>query len=657
MADIQDIEKLPEKMADWEIREIIGEGASGIVYRAERRSDAGTQVCAIKKIPVPGSREEMYLLRREYKDPKTVGKYLDGLLEEYLREITVMYELKDNENIVRIYDHEVIRQEKGPGWILYVQMEYLMDFRTYSSLHTLEENDIIRLGMDICKALTGCEKKKIIHRDIKPENIFVTETGDFKLGDFGIAREIPGGTLSYSMKGSYRFMAPEIFNGIKYNQTVDIYSLGMVLYILTNRNRSPFVNVSEEVVYYREEQEALQRRMAGEKLPQPCNASPGLAGIIIRAADADPAKRYHCSQDFYNDLAQLQRGEEAGKAKERPADSGKKTKNRPVSGKALCCSCLMVLLCCCAAVVMLILTRTENPSLHGTVTEEQRVTGLTGTTEKNTDETVNTESIVNGASKLLREAKQTAGSNDGQFRKLFLNYSEDSIKSWSAFFTAIADYEYENIVVMTEQSPYAMIGVTDYNNDPLDDNDLDSVSQTAVIVENSGTWKFDLDEEVRKMMVTEVVSKEADVYPDDLVDVLSAGGVEYSEDRNNYMYLDPKLYYAGKSICFVRHLWETTDGNIGFTIWLVNGTDKALEARNVTVRFTDKRYGMIAEETVEIGETVAPFSNVLLEYSTEVSDWRIEGQETEAGSTAEKWIYIDANIVSMNADLQEPNDI
>ena len=56
--------------------------------------------------------------------------------------------------------------------------------------HPLSEEDVIRLGIDLCRALEICQKYNIIHRDIKPENIFYSEQGSFKLGDFGIARQL-----------------------------------------------------------------------------------------------------------------------------------------------------------------------------------------------------------------------------------------------------------------------------------------------------------------------------------------------------------------------------------------------------------------------------------------------------------------------------------
>lgn len=69
-------------------------------------------------------------------------------------------------------------------------MEYLTSFMEYCAGRALSEDDVLRLGIDLCKALEYCQCQNIIHRDIKPENIFVSRFGEFKLGDFGIAREL-----------------------------------------------------------------------------------------------------------------------------------------------------------------------------------------------------------------------------------------------------------------------------------------------------------------------------------------------------------------------------------------------------------------------------------------------------------------------------------
>ena len=69
------------------------------------------------------------------------------------------------------------------------------------------------MGRELTSALIFCQKKGLIHRDIKPENIFVSEAGQFKLGDFGVARTVEKTTGGLSRKGTEKYMAPEVYLG------------------------------------------------------------------------------------------------------------------------------------------------------------------------------------------------------------------------------------------------------------------------------------------------------------------------------------------------------------------------------------------------------------------------------------------------------------
>ena len=117
-----------------------------------------------------------------------------------------------------------MEHKKDPGWDIYIRMELLESFVEYTKHRELTEGDVIRLGIDICNALELCERQKIIHRDIKPANIFVSTSGSFKLGDFGIARKLERANSTMSHKGTYSYMAPEIFYGERhYDSTIDTW--------------------------------------------------------------------------------------------------------------------------------------------------------------------------------------------------------------------------------------------------------------------------------------------------------------------------------------------------------------------------------------------------------------------------------------------------
>lgn len=169
-------------------------------------------------------------------------------------------------------------------------MEYLTSFMEYCAGRALSEDDVLRLGIDLCKALEYCQCQNIIHRDIKPENIFVSRFGEFKLGDFGIARELERTMSGLSKKGTYSYMAPEMYKGEAYDSRVDIYSLGIVLYKLRNHNRLPFISLEKQLITYRDKENALNKRMAGEKLPRPAEAGDAFAEVILKACAFDQGK-------------------------------------------------------------------------------------------------------------------------------------------------------------------------------------------------------------------------------------------------------------------------------------------------------------------------------------------------------------------------------
>ena len=95
---------------------------------------------------------------------------------------------------------------------------------------TMETEEILRMGKDLCRALIECQKHNILHRDIKPANIFVSNDGDFKLGDFGVAKIAKEHQIGASVTGSYSYMAPEMYFGESGDSRVDLYSLALVLY-------------------------------------------------------------------------------------------------------------------------------------------------------------------------------------------------------------------------------------------------------------------------------------------------------------------------------------------------------------------------------------------------------------------------------------------
>lgn len=290
---------------EWELIEKIGEGSFGKVYKAKRTERGRSFYSAIKIISIPASKGELDSVRSEMNNEQSTREYFRNLVEDCIQEIYTMEHFCGNSNVVSFEDFKVVEYLDEIGWDISIRMEYLTSFMDYCTGKELTEKEVIKLGCDLAMALIYCRKLNIIHRDVKPENIFVSRFGDFKLGDFGIAREQAHTMSNMSKKGTYSYMAPEIYKGEKYDSSIDIYSLGIVLYKLMNQNRLPFLSLDKQLITYRDKETALARRMAGEKMPVPVNASAAFSHIILKACAYEPGKRYRKPEDMLRDLEKL----------------------------------------------------------------------------------------------------------------------------------------------------------------------------------------------------------------------------------------------------------------------------------------------------------------------------------------------------------------
>lgn len=284
--------KLDQVWKEWNIDKLIGEGSFGKVYKIVREDFGHTYVAALKVIDIPQNKSEYLAIKNEGLTDESVQEYYKSVVGDIVDEFALMSQLKGNSNIVSYEDHAVIPKEDGFGWTICIRMELLTPLYSYLEKKQLTIGNVIQLGIDMCKALEVCQKYNIIHRDIKPENIFVSDIGTFKLGDFGIARQLENATSGMSKKGTYTYMAPEVYKGLEYDSSVDIYSLGIVLYRFLNNNRTPFMPPAPLQIKYSDKEQANLRRISGQKIPKPCNADGRLVEIVLKACAYAPGDRY-----------------------------------------------------------------------------------------------------------------------------------------------------------------------------------------------------------------------------------------------------------------------------------------------------------------------------------------------------------------------------
>ena len=190
-------------------------------------------------------------------------------------------------NIVSVYDYGT----DGADGEQYIVMELVEGQDLSAILHdrgALSVDDAVRVAIAVASALEVAHRKGIVHRDVKPGNILITDSGDIKVTDFGIARAVAEAsmTVTGTTLGSVHYFSPEQARGDQVTGASDVYALAIVLFeMLTGRR--PFEADSAAAV-------ALKR--LSEDAPTPTSighpVAPGLEAILMRALSREQADRY-----------------------------------------------------------------------------------------------------------------------------------------------------------------------------------------------------------------------------------------------------------------------------------------------------------------------------------------------------------------------------
>ena len=286
----------------WTVAEYLGGGSFGKVYRIEREEFGYKYEAALKVIRIPHTEDEVNAVRHEGMTEDSIDSYFYSVVKGITTELALLSQLSGNSNIVSYEDHSVIKLKDSFGWEIYLRMELVTPLFEHLKGKNVTARDVILMGIDISKALEICEKNNIIHRDIKPDNIFYSRQGTYKLGDFGIARKLDKAAAEMTKVGTFSYMAPEVYKGQPYDHTVDIYSLGLILYQFMNLNRRPFMPPYPDPVSVEDNEEANMKRLSGADMPRPCYADDDLSDIILKACAFDHKDRYQSAAELRADL-------------------------------------------------------------------------------------------------------------------------------------------------------------------------------------------------------------------------------------------------------------------------------------------------------------------------------------------------------------------
>jgi serine/threonine protein kinase len=210
--------------------------------------------------------------------------------------------------IVAVYD---TGEERGPAGeeLPYIVMEFV-NGRTLKEVLTAEGRLMPRRALeivaDICAAIEFSHRHGIIHRDIKPGNVMLTQTGQIKVMDFGIARALASGastmTQTSAVIGTAQYLSPEQARGEPVDARSDVYSTGCVLFELVT-GHPPFVGDNPVSVAYQHVRE-------DPKPPSQSNrdVSPDVDAVVLKALAKNPLNRYQSAGEMRADIIRAVNG-------------------------------------------------------------------------------------------------------------------------------------------------------------------------------------------------------------------------------------------------------------------------------------------------------------------------------------------------------------
>jgi eukaryotic-like serine/threonine-protein kinase len=294
-----------QEVAHYKITDKLGEGGMGVVYKA--LDTKLNRTVALKFLP-----------------PHATPSETDR--KRFFHEAQAVSAL-DHANICSIYEiNEIPAGHESPSQLYIVMPAYEgAPLNKKIEQGQLSVHEAIGVAKQVADGLQASHEKGIVHRDIKSSNIFVTQKGQVKIMDFGIARRygMPQVTRTGATVGTVLYMSPEQAQGEKVDHRSDIWSLGVVMYEML-AGQPPFTANYEQAILY---------RVINEDAEPMTKFRPDVPGrleqIVEKALEKRPERRYQHASEIVADLDELRKELEAGTVAHRRIKLRITRKHRP----------------------------------------------------------------------------------------------------------------------------------------------------------------------------------------------------------------------------------------------------------------------------------------------------------------------------------------